>query len=87
MPITTAQIEVSTTRVLLHQTDADGCNIIVHADVGAGSHIHLGNSTVTTADGFELDGHDSLSFFMPPASSLHAVQEAGTNTVSVLVVN
>lgn len=87
MPITTAQVVVSTTRVLLHQTDADGCNIIVHADVGPGSHIHLGDSTVTTANGFELDGHDNLSFFMPPASSLHAVQGAGTSTVSVLVAN
>lgn len=87
MPITTAQVEVSTTRVLLHQTDADGCHITVHADVGPGTHIHLGNGTVTTANGFELDGHQSLQFFMPPASSLYAIQESGTNTVSVMVAN
>lgn len=87
MPITTAQFEVSTTRVLLHQTDADGCHITVHADIGPGNHIHIGDATVTTANGFELDGHDSLSFVMPPTSALHAVADSGTATVSVLVVN
>ncbi len=87
MPITSAQVAVGTTRVLLHQTDADGCSIAVHADVGSGSHIHLGDSTVTTANGFELDGHATLQFYMPPTSALYAVKDSGSNTVSVLVVN
>jgi hypothetical protein len=87
VPITSAQVAVGTTRVLLHRTDADGCFIAVHADVGSGSHIHLGDSAVTTANGFELDGHAALQFYMPPTSALYGVKDSGTATVSIMVVN
>ncbi len=87
MPITTAQIEVGTTRVLLHQTDADGCHLSIHADVGAGSHIHIGNATVTTANGYELDGHVTFQISMPPTTAIYAVQDSGTATVSIMVTN
>ena len=87
MPIVTAQIEVGTTRVLLHQTDADGCHLSIHADVGAGSHVHIGDATVTTANGFEIDGHDVFQMLLPPTSALYAIQDSGTATVSILAVN
>ena len=87
MPIVTAQIAVGTTRVLLHQTDADGCHLSIHADVGAGSHVHIGSATVTTANGYEIDGHDVFQFSLPPTSALYAIKDSGTATVSILAVN
>jgi hypothetical protein len=87
VPITTSQVTVGTTRVLLHQTDADGCHLSIHADVGAGSHIHIGGATVTTANGYELDGHDVFQMSLPPTSALYAIKDSGTSTVSILAVN
>jgi hypothetical protein len=87
MPITTSQVTVGTTRVLLHQTDADGCNISVHSDAAAGTHIHLGDATVTTANGYELDGHDTFQISMPPTTALYGVKDSGTATVSIMVTN
>jgi hypothetical protein len=87
VPITTAQIEVGTTRVLLHQTDADGCHLSIHADIGAGSHIHIGNATVTTANGYQLDGHETFQISMPPTSALYGVKDSSTATVSIMAVN
>ena len=87
MPIVTAQIEVGTTRVLLHQTDADGCHLSIHADVGAGSHVHIGGATVTTANGYQLDGHDVFQMSLPPTAALYAIKDSGTATVSILAVN
>jgi hypothetical protein len=87
VPIVTAQIEVGTTRVLLHQTDADGCHLSIHAAVGAGSHVHIGGITVTTANGYELDGHDIFQMSLPPTEALYAIKDSGTSTVSILAVN
>lgn len=87
MPITTSQVTVGTTRVLLHQTDADGCDLVIHAGVSAGTHIHLGDATVTTANGYELDGHESLQISMPPTTAIYAVKDSGTATVSIMAVN
>jgi hypothetical protein len=87
MPITTSQVTVGTTRVLLYQTDADGCHLSIHAAVGSGSHIHLGDVTVTTANGYELDGHETFQISMPPTSALYGVKDTGTATVSIMAVN
>ena len=87
MPITTAQISVSTSRVLLHQTDADGCNISVHSDAGTGTDTFLGDVTVTASNGFELDGQTFIQLDMPPTTAIYAVQDSGTATVSIMVTN
>jgi uncharacterized protein YfaP (DUF2135 family) len=87
MPITTAQIEVGTTRVLLHQTDADGCRIALHMSAGSGQHIHIGNATVTTETGLEIDAHQMIQFSMPPTSALYGIKDSGTADVSIMVTN
>lgn len=87
MPITTSQVTVGTTRVLLYQTDADGCHLSIHADVGAGSHVHLGDATVTIANGYELDGHDIFQISMPPTTAIYAVKDSGTADISIMAVN
>ena len=87
MPITTSQVTVGTTRVLLHQTDADGCHINVHSDAGGGTDTFLGDVTVTASNGFELDGQTFIQLDMPPTSALYAITSSGTHTLSVMVVN
>jgi len=87
VPITTSQVTVGTTRVLLHQTDADGCNISVHSDAGAGTDTYLGDATVTASNGFQLDGQTFIQLDMPPTSALYAVTSSGSHTLSILAVN
>jgi uncharacterized protein YfaP (DUF2135 family) len=87
MPITTAQIEVGIERVLLHQTDADGCRIALHMSAGEGQHIHIGNATVTTETGLEIDSHQMIQFSMPPTSALYGIKGSGTADVSIMVIN
>ncbi len=87
MPITTSQVTVGTTRVLLHQTDADGCTISLHMEAGSGQHIHIGDATVTTANGLEIDAHQVIQFTLPPTSALYGVKDSGTATISILAVN
>jgi hypothetical protein len=87
VPITTSQVTVGTTRVLLHQTDADGCTILVHSDAGGGTDTYLGNATVTAANGYQLDGQTNIQFALPPTSALYGVTSSGSHTLSILVVN
>lgn len=87
MPITTSQVTVGTTRVLLHQTDADGSHISVHSDAGTGTDTFLGDSTVTASNGFQLDGQTFIQLDMPPTSALYAITSSGTHTLSLMVVN
>lgn len=88
MPIVAAQITVSNTAaVLIHQTDADGCDIVLAADISAGQHVELGPSSVTATDGFIFDGGTNLHFTMPPGSALYAITNTGSCIVSKLVGN
>ncbi len=87
MPITTAQVTVGTSRILLHQTDADGCTISLHMSAGSGQHIHIGDATVTTANGLEIDAHQVIQFTLPPTSALYGVKDSGTAEVSIMAVN
>lgn len=87
MPITTSQVTVGETRVLLHQTDADGCTISLHMSAGSGQHIHIGDATVTIENGLEIDAHQIVQFTLPPTSALYGVKDSGTAEVSIMAVN
>jgi hypothetical protein len=54
---------------------------------GSGQHIHIGDATVTTANGLEIDAHQVIQFSMPPTSALYGVKDSGTAEVSIMVVN
>lgn len=76
MAITTGVYTVSTTPVLIHQTDADGCHAIFHQD---GNHTLIGaNSATIATDGYPLHAHVDLEMEMPPCSRIYAVTESGT---------
>ncbi len=86
MAIVAGQITVTNTAaVLIHQTDADGCDIIVSADIGSGQHVELGAANVTAGTGFIFDGGSNLHFAMPAGSALYGITNSGTATVSKLV--
>jgi hypothetical protein len=75
----------SSAAVLIHQTDADGCDIILAADIGAGQHVCLSPVGVTTSTGYIFDGGRDLHYKMPPGSVLYGIANSGTCTVSKLV--
>ena len=86
MAIVAGQITVTTTApVLIHQTDADGCDIILAADIGTNQHVVLGPPDVTVTTGLIFDGGSNLHFTMPPGSALYGISNNGTAVVSKLV--
>lgn len=86
MALIAGQITVTTAAaVLIHQTDADGCDIILAADISAGQHVALGAAGVTTSNGFIFDGGNNLHLNMPAGSALYGIANTGTATVSKLV--
>lgn len=86
MALTAGQVTAnSTSAVLLHQTDADGCDILVAADIGSGQHVCLGPAGVTTSTGYIFDGGRDIHFTMPAGSALYVIANSGTCTVSKLV--
>lgn len=86
MPIVAGQITVgNVTAALIHQTDADGCDIVIAADISPGQHVELGPSAVTASTGFIFDGGSNLHFTMPPASAIYGITNTGSCTVSKLV--
>lgn len=88
MALVAAQISVDNSApVLIHQTDADGCDIIIAADIGSGQHVCLGPSNVTTSTGYIFDGGRDLHITMLPAQALYGITNSGTSTVSKLVTN
>lgn len=88
MAIVASQISVGTAAaVLIHQTDADGCDMILAADIGAGQHVCFGPAGVTSSTGYIFDGGRDIHFIMPPGSALYAIANSGTCTVSKLVSN
>ena len=85
MALVAGQITASTTAALFHQTDVDGCDLVIAADISAGQHVSIGPAGVTTANGFIFDGNNILHIKLPPAAALYVVTNTGTCTVSKLV--
>lgn len=86
MAIVAGQITVGhTAAVLIHQTDVDGCDIIISADIAENRHVSLGAANVTVGTGFIFDGGSNLHFTMPAGSALYGITNTGTATVSKLV--
>ena len=86
MALTAGQITVTAAAaVLIHQTDADGCDIILAADISPGQHVELGPAGVTVSTGFIFDGGSNLHLTMPAGSALYGIANTGTAIVSKLV--
>lgn len=85
MALVAGQITASTTAALLHQTDADGCELSISANIGTGQHVYIGPLGVTTSNGFILDGQNIFYIKLPAAAALYGVTDSGTCIVSKLV--
>jgi hypothetical protein len=83
--IANAQFSVGTTRVLITAVNTGYRTVSVHV-IGNGV-IYIGNSTVTTANGFYLDNAAGpFQFLLGPQDELYAITASGTHTVTVLTV-
>jgi len=81
--IVTASYTVSTTPVLIHQTDADGCHAVFHQEA---NHTLIGPDSETVAtDGFPLHAHVDFEIEMPPTSRMYAVTTSGSTTFYKLI--
>ena len=81
-----AQITVGTTATLLVAATAFDQTAYIHnmAHGGGNPVVYLGDSTVTAANGFELDAGDYITIGVGDHEALYAITASGTVNVSVL---
>ena len=75
-------VTVGTTATLV--VSADDKNRYVYLHNPGGVKFYLGNSTVSTADGFHLDNGISLELFVPLKETVYAVVASGSHAIVVL---
>jgi hypothetical protein len=81
MSIHSSQFSINSTAVKF--AEADGMPLEVH--IHAKGTIYIGNPSVTTSTGLQMDNGDKLVFTVPDGSSLWAVSASGSQSASVLV--
>jgi hypothetical protein len=81
------QQSITTTRSLIHQADADGCKLTLSLDVGAGTHVYIGNGTVTTSTGFIFDGAQVMQLQLSAGDAVYGVTTSGTIALSKIVID
>ncbi len=86
MAISTGQVTVGTSRILIHQADADGCQISLRLDYLATGHIHIGGSDVSLLNGYVLEAGTVAQFDMQGADALYGIKTAGSVVVAKLVI-
>ena len=84
MAITTGQYGLLAAAQLIHQTDADGCHIVVHTD---GNHITIGGDGLSPTTGYTLDSHVDFHLDMPPGTRLWAIDTQENATLWKLVTD
>ena len=79
---TSAQVTVgATATVLVAAKDFDQTAYLHNS---GGGIVYLGDSNVTTANGYKLDNGDKLTIGVGDHEALYAVTASGTNVVAVL---
>ncbi len=81
MAIITSQVTVTTTSQVIVSTDNVSREVLLHAK----HEIFIGNSGVTSSNGYVLDNGDELRMSLQEGEDLYAVASAGTGTLHVLV--
>ncbi len=81
MAIITSQVTVTTTSQVIVSTDNVSREVLLHAK----HEIYIGNSGVTSNNGYILDNGDELRMSLQEGEDLYAVTNAGTGTLHVLV--
>lgn len=82
MGLTHDQVSVGETATVIVASDAtEHRRVWVHDPTG-GASVFVGDSTVTTSNGFELEAGESQSFDIEPGEALYGIVASGTQTVS-----
>ena len=81
MPISSAQVTVTTSPTLLVAGDAQAEQINLHSK----GTIYLGGADVTTSTGYQMDNGDKV-VLQNHESALYAINSAGTAIMQVLVI-
>ncbi|NBW13219.1 MAG: hypothetical protein EBR82_34935 [Caulobacteraceae bacterium] len=78
---TSAQVSVGTTATVLVAATGFDQTVWLH---NSGGTLYVGNSNVTTANGFKLDTGDKMELPVGDNEDLYGIVASGTNTVYVL---
>lgn len=81
MAIITSQVTVTTTSQSIVSVDNVTRDVMLHAKHAT----HIGNSGVTTANGYLLDNGDEIRVSLAEGEDLWAVGASGTGTLYVFV--
>jgi hypothetical protein len=79
---TSAQVSVGTTVTLLVASTGFDQTVWLHNS--GGGIVYLGDSGVTTSNGYKLDNGDKMQLLVGDHEGLYGVTASGTNTVGVL---
>ena len=81
MAIITSQVTVTTTSQSIISVDNVSRDVLLHAKHA----IHIGNSGVTTSNGYLLDNGDEIRLTLMEGEDLHAITASGSGTLHILV--
>ena len=81
MAIITSQVTVTTTSQVIVNVDNVQRDVLLHAKHA----IYIGNSGVTTTNGYLMDNGDEVRLSLTEGENLYAVTDAGSGTLHVLV--
>ena len=79
---TSAQVSVGTTAIVLVASTGFDQTVWLHNS--GGGIVYLGDSGVTTSNGYKLDNGDKMQLLVGDHEGLYGVTASGTNTVGVL---
>ena len=81
MAIITSQVTVTTTRQSIISSDNVPRDVLLHAK----HEIYIGNSGVTSSNGYVMDNGDEVRLSLQEGEDLYAVSGAGSGTLHILV--
>ena len=82
MALEFGQVTVSDTATeIVPSNGTEHRHVLLH-DPSGGASVFIGDSTVTTTTGFELEAQETESFRLEPGESLWGIVSTGTQTVS-----
>lgn len=81
MAIITSQVTVTTTRQLIVASDNVSRDVLLHAKHDS----VIGNSGVTTSNGYLMDNGDQVRLTLMEGEDLYAVTASGSGTLHILV--
>ena len=83
--VSSAQITMGTSPVLIVQADADGCRLYVHNKTG--TVVYLGASNVTSSTGMGIDSAAGVvELTLPANAKLYGVTASGTPDLQILKI-